>query len=83
VLIPIVMLWLICRWTHPPLPLPDDIPAIHWLDAYATHGGVHALLIVQPLTGWIATSAYRAPITVLGCSMLSPIWSKNRANRRN
>jgi cytochrome b561 len=57
-------------------PIPDDIPAIHWLAAYATHGGLHALLIVQTLTGWIATSANRAHITVLCCSMLSPIWSR-------
>jgi hypothetical protein len=36
------------------------------LAAHATHWGLYALLIVQPFTGWVATSAYRAPIIVFG-----------------
>lgn len=77
--IPLVILRLIYRWTHPPLPLPDDIPAIRRLAAHATHWGLYALLIVQPFTGWIAASAYRAPITVFGWFDLPPIWPANRA----
>jgi cytochrome b561 len=34
---------------------------------------------VQPFIGWIATSAYRAPIIVFGWFELPPIWSENRA----
>ncbi len=64
--IPLVVLRLIYRWTHPPVPLPDDIPAIQRLAAHATHWGLYALLIVQPITGWIAASAYRAPVRVFG-----------------
>jgi len=60
--IPLVILRLIYRWTHSPLPLPEDIPAMQRLTAHVTHWGLYALLIVQPLTGWIATSAYRAPV---------------------
>jgi len=37
------------------------------------------LLIVQPFTGWIATSAYRAPAIVFGWFELPPIWRENRA----
>jgi cytochrome b561 len=33
---------------------------------------------VQPLVGWIATSAYRAPIVVFGMFELPPIWSEDR-----
>lgn len=76
--IPLVILRLIYRWTHPPLPLPDDIPAIRRLAAHATHWGLYALLIVQPFTGWIAASAYRAPVTVFGWFDLPPIWPANR-----
>jgi cytochrome b561 len=78
-IIPLVILRLIYRWTHPPLPLPDDIPAIQRLAAHATHWGLYALLIVQPFTGWIATSAYRAPVPVFGWFELPPIWFENRA----
>jgi cytochrome b561 len=79
VLVPIVMLRLILRWTNPPMPLPDGIPAIQRLAANATHWGLYALLIVQPFAGWIATSAYPAPITVFGWVKLPSIWFANRA----
>ena len=77
--IPLVILRLIYRWTHSPLPLPEDIPAMQRLTAHVTHWGLYALLIVQPLTGWIATSAYRAPVIVFGWFELPPIWLENRA----
>ena len=48
------------------------------LTAHVTHGGLYALRIVQPLTGWIATSAYRAPVIVFGWFELPPIWPENR-----
>jgi cytochrome b561 len=63
---------------HPPSSLPDDIPAMQVLAAHATHWGLYALLIVQPFAGWIATSAYRAPVTVFGWFELPPIWPENR-----
>jgi cytochrome b561 len=77
-IIPLIVLRLVHRLANPPLPLPDDIPAIQQLAANATHGCLYALLIVQPILGWIATSAYRAPITVFGWFELPPIWSENR-----
>jgi cytochrome b561 len=58
--------------------LPGDIPSLQQLAAHATHWGLYALLIVQPFTGWIATSAYRAPVIVFGLFELPPIWPENR-----
>ena len=77
-LILIVVARLIWRWMHPPLPLPDDIAAIQRFAAHVTHWGLYALLIVQPFCGWIATSAYRAPIPVFGLFDLPPIWPEDR-----
>jgi cytochrome b561 len=77
-LVPIVVLRLILRWAHPPLPLPEDIPAPQRRAAQVTHAALYALLLLQPLTGWIATSAYRAPLVVLGWFELPPIWPENR-----
>jgi cytochrome b561 len=78
-IIPLVILRIIYRWTHSPLPLPDDIASIQKLAAHATHWGLYGLLVAQPFTGWIATSAYRAPVTVFGWFELPPIWPENRA----
>ncbi len=64
---------------NPPLPLPADIPAIQQFAAHATHWVLYALLLVQPLVGWIGTSAYPAPVPVFGWFKLPRIWSENRA----
>lgn len=74
VLIPIVLVRLLYRLNHPPPPLPADLPAIQQFAAHATHWALYALLIVQAFIGWIATSAYRAPINVFWLFELPPIW---------
>jgi cytochrome b561 len=78
-IIPIVALRLIYRWTHRPLPLPDAIPPMQRLAAEATHWALYALLVLQPLVGWIATSAYPAPVPFFGGITLPPIWFADRA----
>ena len=66
------------RLTHPPLPLPADMPASQRLAAESVHWGLYVLLIVQPLIGWAATSAYRAPIIIYGLFELPPILPVNQ-----
>ena len=78
-IIPIILARVVYRWTHPPAPLPDDIPALQQFAANATHWALYALLIVQPFVGWIGTSAYRATIIVFGLFELPPIWPEDRA----
>jgi cytochrome b561 len=79
ILLPLVLLRLIYRWTHPPLPLPADISAAQQLAAHVTHWTLYALLIAQPLVGLIATSAYPAPIPIFGLFDLPHVWWDNRA----
>jgi cytochrome b561 len=79
VIMPLVILRLGYRLTHPPLPLPDDIPPIQQFAAHATHWSLYALLIAQPFFGWAATSAYGAPIMVFGLFQLPPILAKDSA----
>ena len=50
---------------------------LHRLWSY--HWALYILLIVQPFVGWIATSAYRAPMTMFWLFELPPIWGENRA----
>ena len=78
-LIPVVVVRLIYRLFEKPPPLPADIPAIQQLAAHATHWVLYALLLVQPLVGWIGTSAYPAPVPVFGWFNLPLIWWENRA----
>jgi cytochrome b561 len=66
------------RLTHPPLPLPAEMPASQRLAAESMHWSLYALLIVQPLIGWAATSAYRAPIIIYGLFELPPILPVNQ-----
>jgi cytochrome b561 len=79
VILPLVIVRLINRLIYPPLPLPADIPANLQLTAHATHWTLYALLIVQCLLGWIATSAYPAPLPVFGLFELPKIWRKDQA----
>lgn len=79
VILPLVIVRLINRLIYPPLPLPAYIPAKLQLTAHVTHWALYALLIAQSLLGWIATSAYPAPIPVFGLFELPPIWPENRA----
>jgi cytochrome b561 len=79
VLMPIIAVRLTWRLTHPPLPLPADIPARQRTAALAMHWALYILLIVQPIVGWIATSAYGAPILVFWLFELPPIWPEDRA----
>ena len=78
-LIPIVLVRLLYRLMHPPAPLPPDIPPLQRFAAEALHWTLYALLVVQGFVGWVATSAYPAPIPVFGLFELPPIWHEDRA----
>jgi cytochrome b561 len=78
-LIPVVLFRLWYRMSHMPAPLPADIPAVQRSVANAVHHLLYVLLIIQPIIGWIATSAYRAPIMFFGLFEVPPIWPENRA----
>jgi cytochrome b561 len=67
------------RLMHPPPPLPADIAAPQRLAASAMHWLLYALLVIQPLLGWIATSAYPAPVPFFGLFEMPHIWWEDRA----
>jgi cytochrome b561 len=78
VVIILVLARLAVRFRNPPPPLPADIPAIQQLAAHLTHWALYILLLVQGFIGWIATSAYRAPIIFFGMFEVPPIWPVNQ-----
>ena len=75
----IVIVRLFYRLGHRPPPLPAEMPAFQRDIAHTVHWTLYALLIAQPIIGWIGTSAYRAPITVFWLFELPPIWPVDRA----
>lgn len=78
-LVPIVIVRIIYRLTHPPAPLPQDIPAIQRFAAEANHWVLYGLILVQPIIGWIATSAFPAPVPFFGLFELPSVWPADRA----
>ena len=65
------------RLVKAPLPLPNDIPRLQRTVAHLTHLGLYALQLAQPIVGWMASSAYGAPIVVFGWFELPPAFPKN------
>jgi cytochrome b561 len=78
-LLPLVIIRLLYRLNNPPPPLPSDIPAIQQFAAHATHWALYVLILIQPIVGYIMTSAYPAPVPFFGLFNLPAIWPENRA----
>jgi cytochrome b561 len=78
-ILPLVVARLTYRLTHRPPPLPGDIPPVQRLAAQITHWALYALLIIEPLLGWMGTSAYPAPVPFFGLFNLPPLLAPNRA----
>jgi cytochrome b561 len=78
-LLALVAVRLLYRATHAPQPLPADIAPLQQWAAHATHWMLYALLLVQPVLGLIATSAYPAPIPFFGLFDVPQLWPENRA----
>jgi cytochrome b561 len=78
VLVPLVLARLLYRLRHPPPSLPATIPVFQRQAAHIVHRALYGILLLQALVGWIATSAYRAPILVFWLFELPPIWPVDR-----
>jgi cytochrome b561 len=60
---------------------PEPYPGLaRWqrLISNITHRALYVLIVIVPLLGWAATSAYRAPISVYGLFTLPPILAVNK-----
>ena len=66
------------RLTHPAPPLLPMAAWQHYV-AQASHGLLYALLLVQPLTGWLYSSAAGHSVVYLGLLPLPDLIHKNPA----
>lgn len=78
VLFVITLARLLWRLTHAPAPLEPEIPVLQRVVAHTVHALLYASLLLQPIVGWIGTSAYGAPIKVFWLVTLPPIVDKNK-----
>lgn len=65
ILIPVILLRLAWRLTHPAPPLPDAVPRWQRLAARLSHGALYALLVVLPLSGFVRVRAGGFPVEML------------------
>jgi cytochrome b561 len=62
----LVLIRLVNRWRNPPPPLPADTPAVIRFAAHMTHILLYLLLVLMPITGFLATNAWGFPLSVFG-----------------
>jgi cytochrome b561 len=62
----LAVLRLIWRMTNPTPALPSSTPPWQRLGARLSHAGLYALLFLQPLTGWLMSSAKNYPVSWFG-----------------
>ncbi len=75
----VMALRLAWRLTHPPPPAPADLSPPLQLLARGTHWAFYAILIVLPLLGWLAASAYGAPVRLFGFIPLPALTGVDKA----
>ncbi len=73
----IVLARLIARYLNPPPPLPADTPAAIRVAARVNHWGLYALLVLMPITGFLATNAWGFPLSVFGVMPMPVPLGKN------
>lgn len=67
------------RLLIPPPPPPQAMPRALWLAAATVHHALYVLLLVMPVLGWLASSAFGATVTVFGLFDLPNLVTKNDA----
>lgn len=58
----VVLLRLLWRRFNPPPPLPETVPPPMRIAAAAVHHTLYALLLLQPVLGFVATNAWGFPL---------------------
>lgn len=78
-LLAVVVLRLLWRWTR---PVPADVPGLSpWVRraAAGVHGGLYAMMLAMPLTGWLLNSAEGFPLQWFTLFNLPPLAAESEA----
>ena len=79
VVLVVVLLRLAWRLTHPPPPLPADLPAIQRRAAATVHAGLYVFLLVMAVSGYVRVTTGGFPIEALQAIGIPPLLPKNEA----
>jgi cytochrome b561 len=77
--LPLTLLRLFWRWRHPPPPGGPRQPVALARLAEANHAALYALLLVQPVLGMLATSAWGFPPSLFGLLPLPVLIGEDQA----
>lgn len=72
---------IVVRALHPPPPLPP-MPRWQAWAARTTHGGLYALMLAMPLTGWLQNSAAGFPLSWFGLFRVPALIPRDPADFR-
>ena len=75
----VVLIRLAFRLTHPPAPLPARVPQGVRFLARANHILLYAVLLIQPVLGFLTTNAWGFPLTWYGVVPIPSPIGKNEA----
>lgn len=82
VILGLVVLRLLWRFTNPTPKLPSTMPWIERLAAHAGHAGLYLLMLAMPLSGWMMSSAAGFPVSVYGIFTMPDLVGANQAIRK-
>lgn len=82
VILGLVVLRLLWRFTNPTPKLPADMPWIERMAAHAGHAGLYLLMIGMPLSGWLMSSAAGFPVSVYGLFQMPDLVVTNQELRK-
>ncbi len=74
----VMLLRLAWRLSHPPPAPPADLPPSLRLLSRATHWAFYAILVVLPVLGWTAASAFGATVRLFGLIPLPALVAPNK-----
>ena len=58
----LVLMRLLRRLANPPAPLPGSVPGLFRFAAHVNHALLYAVLLIQPVIGFLATNAWGFPL---------------------
>jgi cytochrome b561 len=79
VLFLLVLVRLLRRLANPPAPLPSDVPAHFRFAARSNHALLYAVLLVQPVIGFLDTNAWGFPLYWAGLVEIPSPIGRNEA----
>lgn len=77
--LPLALLRIAIRLARPSPGFPDDMPGWQRQAANANHALLYAILVINPLLGYLTKSAYGGPVTFFWLIDLPPVIGKDKA----